>query len=720
MDNWTLHNYGTAPGTATVIDAGAGAPTKKALRVAMPAPGETQKWAIALAQPLPRATAAKTLLKLTFWARSNDVPAVAAMVQRIAAPHQGPFYSEFKLTPNWQQFEVSGADDNGLTAGEAQLQFHLAFAAGTVDLADIRVAPVKTGRTTIPTKDAPQTLTENGDFSGNFDNTWLIVNPDAIRREIVKVENQPFQRALKLEVTPAADALPWGVQIGQKFNKFIAQGELVSLRMWMRSDDSVPLTIVAELAEGSYEKFLTRSVKLTPQWKEYRFVALAPRAYQADGAQFKIFLGAAKGSLEIADVRVENYGATPLETFPEEVDYWAGQAHPDTWRAAALARIERVRKGDLRVKVVDANGNPVKGAAVKVEMQRHAFKWGVAIEAQHLVDDDADSVRYREVLKKDFNTIVFGNEMKWPVVASEPQLAPIVERGIGWAQQNGFAIRGHNLVWGSTQYLPRALQTMSDEEARAAVKARAIGYSSQFRGQVFEWDVVNEAVTENDLWNRIGWPTFADTFRWAREGAPNAELAYNDFNIANETPDGGHQRAQVEEKIRYLLDQKAPLDVIGDQAHMNTPLTPIHRVLEIWDEMAKFNKPLEITEFDVAINDDQFHADYVRDFLIAAFSEPQIQGFTQWGFWAKEHWRGPTAALYDADWTPRPALQAYEDLVLKDWWTNVRGATDEQGTYQARGFLGDYQVTVSDGKLSKTVAASLTKTGQNLKITLSE
>lgn len=58
------------------------------------------------------------------------------------------------------------------------------------------------------------------------------------------------------------------------------------------------------------------------------------------------------------------------------------EARSQDWRARAEERIETHRKGDLVVEVHDANGNPLSGAAVRIEMQRHAFKFGTAVDAE--------------------------------------------------------------------------------------------------------------------------------------------------------------------------------------------------------------------------------------------------------------------------------------------------------------------------------------------------
>jgi hypothetical protein len=89
----------------------------------------------------------------------------------------------------------------------------------------------------------------------------------------------------------------------------------------------------------------------------------------------------------------------------------------------------------------------------------------------------------------------------------------------------------------------------------------------------------------------------------------------------------------------------------------------------------------------------------------------------QWGFFEKTHWK-KNAALFDKDWNLRPVGKAYEDLVLKDWWTSASGKSNTRGEYSTRAFLGDYEITITAGGKTKTVKAQLPTGGQTLTVKL--
>jgi tRNA A37 methylthiotransferase MiaB len=73
--------------------------------------------------------------------------------------------------------------------------------------------------------------------------------------------------------------------------------------------------------------------------------------------------------------------------------------------------------------------------------------------------------------------------------------------------------------------------------------------------------------------------------------------------------------------------------------------------------------------------DRSLQADFMRDYLIALFSHPNVGGVMLWGFWEGRHWR-PDAALFERDWTPRPVARAWMDLVHREWKTDLALTTD--------------------------------------------
>ncbi len=716
---WRVPDSDTAYSTLAPAQAG---PYRQALQVTVnPNPGDNA-WDVALRQGVQAPLHKGDALTLKAWLRSPQSLTIGAFVEQNSGGHVKFLSGSLPLTPQWKEYELHGVSDSDYATGSADAIFHLGGGKGVVEITGIRLfnpdAPAGLQIGSGATPDAPVSLIENGDFAAPLTGTWTPAG--AVQTEVV--DAQPgaaaYKKALRLTTTQAAPDAPWTVQIGQVVQKTVGHEEALYFRAWMRSPDHCRVTAIYELARAPNTKSLIQTVQLTSKWKEYRFVGTAAQGFAPGESQAKLFIGQDKGVVEVAGLRFESYGQAPASLFSPTLDYYGGVDASDDWRAPALARIEKIRKADLTVQVVDAAGRLVPSAAVRVAETRSAFRWGTAAPADRLVNHtNPNNVRFQQEVKRLYNTVVLESDLKWQSVDANPRGVEKAEQAIAWLHANGIQVRGHNLVWGSWKFLPPQIQGMTADEERQAVQTRVQDFTRRFRGQVYVWDAVNEATNENDLWNKIGWENFANVYKWARAEDPNVLLAYNDYHAldAPDSPDAVKERGHIQE----LIDRHAPLDILGEQAHLGPTLIPISDILVRLDALAKFGKRIEITEFDLGVPDDAVHGRYVRDFLTAAFSQPSVDGFLQWGFWEGSHWRAQDgAAMFRRAWTPRPGELAYEDLVLHQWRTNVEGKTGAAGAYATRGFLGDYNVTVTAGGKTKTVKTTLTGAGQTVRVAL--
>jgi endo-1,4-beta-xylanase len=91
----------------------------------------------------------------------------------------------------------------------------------------------------------------------------------------------------------------------------------------------------------------------------------------------------------------------------------------------------------------------------------------------------------------------------------------------------------------------------------------------------------------------------------------------------------------------------------------------------------------------------------MRDMLTLCYSHPKMTGFVIWGFWESRHWK-PTAAMFKADWTERPAVKVWRDLVKGKWWTNVDLTSGADGNATFPAYFGWYDITIEHGGKTKT------------------
>ena len=400
----------------------------------------------------------------------------------------------------------------------------------------------------------------------------------------------------------------------------------------------------------------------------------------------------------------------------------------------ANERIEQHRKSDIEIVVMDSNGQVVVGADVQVSMTRHAFRWGTAVYAQRINSNTPDNQIYKQKLLENFNSAVLENDLKWPPWTGAwgsdigwNQGEPALD----WLDANNLPARGHYLAWGTFSG-PEGYGPNNDnvDLVPATLLAHIEEKLTTVGDRITDWDVINHPIGwgPNTYGDEFGDGFYSTIINASRAAAlPGTELWMNEDNIL----DGGSVADEYEALINFLINDSAAPDGIGMQGHFksswgrNQPGTEE----QIYSQLERFSQlipRIQLTEFDIDVAvydidnnlvsyDQQHHAELMNNYLISLFSHKDVEGVTMWGFWEGAHWL-PTAALYDQDWTPRPALLAYQNLVLNEWWTDESGQSDVAGEYKLRGFKGNYNVQVISG--GQTYTADTQFNDQNGSLTI--
>ena len=538
--------------------------------------------------------------------------------------------------------------------------------------------------------------------------------------EHVEVKGAPgFEKALRM-TTRKVPENPWGFQTHAKCAVPVKKGEVLLAVFWARAagaSEEAEGNFVFELARAPYTKSSNFRFECGKAWAKFFVPFVAAMDYGADDIALHFQAGGARQTMEIGGLRVTGFGQeVVLGQLPYTPLTYKGRAADAAWRSEAEASIEKERKAQMLIVVTSVSGKALPWATVRVRQQRHAYGFGSAVAAAPLLDAGADADMYRNVVAHTFNRVTIENDLKWPEFDANRQRALDT---VKWLRDAGVAVRGHNLLWPSWKYLPKDLAAL--ESKPDALRKRILDHVrdevSAFKGQIAEWDVVNEPVTNTEVQRVLGNGIMAEAFKAAREADPQARLFINDYGILSHGGgDTEHQDAYYR-VIRDLLDARAPVQGIGMQGHFNEQLTPLPKVWEILNRFGALGLPIEITEHDINAWDEEVMADYTRDFMTAVFAHTATSGFITWGFWEKRHWI-PNAAQWTGAWQLRGHGKVWYDLVFKKWWTSVNTATGRTGVAKVRGFLGDYTIEVRAGSKTKTVPAKLTKGGTRVEIEL--
>ncbi len=531
------------------------------------------------------------------------------------------------------------------------------------------------------------------------------------RKSIDAGDDVPFSKILQLSVTKRGNN-SWDNATRFPTSQEVKKGDVLLLVLWLNSieaeeGDINHITFKFELSSSPYTQSLYFGADIKPGWRMWMLPFDADVDYPAGGSRFQMDMGHMVGVLQIGGVAVINYGskysADDLPMSDHHLDYQGSE--PDApWRVEALQRIEAIRKGDLNVQVINANGEPIQNAAVSVNMKKHEFGFGTAINANWWFRNTADAKTYLAKLEdltgdgRTFNIAVFENALKWPGWEStsgvtKDQKAEVVD----WLKEAGMRVRGHNLVWPQWNHLPNDLEAHKDDkdyiENRIKTHiAECAGYEG-IKGNINEWDVINEMVHCTDLRDVFGTEDiYADWLTWAHDADPNALLYLNEYSIINGGGNDLNSQQRYKEIIQRCLDLGAPLHGLGVQGHMGSSLTPPEKILVILDDLGQFGLELSVTEYDAKDLRGQIQADYMRDMLIACFSQPQMRNFLMWGFWDGSHWY-EDAPIFDDDWSLKPSGEVFLQWVFETWWTTENGATNRDGQFQTSAFYGEYDIS---------------------------
>jgi endo-1,4-beta-xylanase len=300
--------------------------------------------------------------------------------------------------------------------------------------------------------------------------------------------------------------------------------------------------------------------------------------------------------------------------------------------------------------------------------------------------------RYAALLRRECDLLVPENEMKWQALrpsAARFEFGP-ADTIADWAQANGLAMRGHNLLWNRPKWQPAWLNDYDFGVRPATAGARLLTTHidtviARYHGRIHSWDVVNETVQPEDgslvrtaLSDAIGGTiaTVDLAFRTARAAAPAAQLVYNDYmswEIGNE-----NHRSGVLRLLEALRKKGTPVDALGVQSHLIAD--GAHPQEHAWrgfvDDVVGMGYGLVITEFDV--RDRGLPRDIVkRDAGVAAltsayfdmmFSYRPLRDVLVWGLcdsfsWLQGFEPRPDGApargcLYDSAYAAKPVRQA--------------------------------------------------------------
>jgi GH35 family endo-1,4-beta-xylanase len=527
----------------------------------------------------------------------------------------------------------------------------------------------------------------------------------------VAVEGMPFNKAIRVEVTERPVKY-YHVQAKIMQGPAVKEGDVLLASFWARLTGGGTLeTANGEIRFGIQRKEDNKVMggfiaQPNGEWQRFYVPIKAHFGVAAGEATVTLSFGAMLQTIEVGGLELTSYGDKLAVTdLPETVVTYIGREDDAEWRKEANARIEKIRKGDLTVTVVDAAGRPIPDADVHVLMQKHAFQFGAAVTAR-AVENSEITRPILETHRKLFNQGVNISWMYWRDI-DDPKATANADRLYTYFRENGMIARAHALMYErpdlQSSEVTELIQKGDKEKLRVVIKEYITRRVTQFKGRVDEWVVENEAVDNLGARAVLGEAAIADFFKWAKAADPNVRLMINENRLEGLKPDKTDKLLAI---VKTIVDNGGPLDTIGIQGHMqNAPVAPV-TLLKHFDRLAATGKRLAVTEYDFVSDDEQMKADYMRDFLTACFSHPSFDCVTFWRMWDGQPHK-KESVIFAHDWSLKPSGHRYIEMVFNRWWTNKKGKTDATGSFATRAFGGAYKITVTANGKTQTVPATV-------------
>ena len=392
------------------------------------------------------------------------------------------------------------------------------------------------------------------------------------------------------------------------------------------------------------------------------------------------------------------------------------------------------RKAAASLRILNPDGSPAAGRAVRVDQVSHRFLFGCgAFDAVELMKASDDKQRFflLDRMQKWLALFNYGTlPFYWGRYEPEEGHTAYTETmaAARWLQEKGVQVKGHPLCW-HTACAPWLLQYSNEEILRRQLE-RIHRDVSAFRNVIGLWDVINEVVIMpvfdrydnaiTRICRELGRVELVrKVFAAAKKTDPDAVLLINDFNTGK----------GYEDLIESLLEAEVPISAIGIQSHQHQGYWGADKLYDVLERFSRFGLPIHFTENTlisgeimpphiVDLNDwqvsewpstpggEERQAREIAEMYSILFNHPLVEAITTWDF-NDGCWLKAPSGFVRGDNSLKPSYEALRRLIHGDWETHLDLTADAEGRVSFTGFKGGYTITTEAGTAGFTLDGDL-------------
>ena len=249
---------------------------------------------------------------------------------------------------------------------------------------------------------------------------------------------------------------------------------------------------------------------------------------------------------------------------------------------------------------------------------------------------------------------------------------------------------------------------------------------NRYDGRIHSWDVVNESYLD---FRDKAWVPGAEFTKTPRYGLMPGDYVYRSFDLVsklnnsgaklniNETQSDSHKKnADIYSgAIKHLLERGAKIDMIGIQMHLmrkhrnaeliaqGKPIWNPEKAYYVLDKLAENNLPMCMSEITITSPGSDHRGEMIQSIVAVNlyrlwFSYPNMTAITWWNLVDDCGYKGePTiSGIYTRDMKPKIVYHALNNLINKEWRTNIMVKPNGKGEVSWRGFKGNYRISWVD------------------------
>ncbi len=374
-----------------------------------------------------------------------------------------------------------------------------------------------------------------------------------------------------------------------------------------------------------------------------------------------------------------------------------GQVLVGPWVQESQARIEKHRKTEIRVLVLDAEGQPVPNARVHLNQTSHEFPLGFVVPASGW----PEAYRAEGVVWRCFNTASLDRHTPWTVI--EPQEGRGLDTASALALMNAAEAHGLDIWWGGVLSAdkgrgPSHLVKADDDVLSQALDSQVDRVIGPHGRRVAAFDLYTHALDHDLIESRLGDAMLRRLFDRARALSPQASLRIRLHEVMDR-----RRSFDAVRKVTAWHESFIRFDAVAIDQRFLGRVEPTSVRLSL-DRLEGLRTPLVFSALEVSGEQPLETALSLETVLRVLFASPSVEGICLAGV-TPDDAAAVSAALFDDEGRPTAAGAALDNLFWKLWRTDEKRTADELGNVYARVFPGNYEIaaTLTDGTLTTSL-----------------